>query len=163
MTETKYPFFMLIMLIILSFISPFLFLAGVLVLLGMYMRKIDRTVVYSFLVFLVISPAVFKASSLFVNVMTSADMKAIVEINESKDNNRALTILKNSHDDASLFSYALALKREGNYDEAAALYQELLRRRSDPKVYVNLGNCYVGLNKMDEAITCYLKAAEIKP
>ena len=162
-TETKYPFFMLIPLAVLSFVSPFLFLAGMLVLLGMYMRKIDRTVVYGFLVFLVISPAVLKASSLFVNVMTSADMKAIVEVNESKDNKRALTILKNSHDDASLFSYALALKREGNYDEAAALYQKLLQRRPDPKVYVNLGNCYVGLNELDEAITCYLKAAEIKP
>lgn len=163
MTETKYPFFMLIPLIILSFVSPFLFLAGMLVLIGMYMRKIDRTVVYGFLIFLVISPLFFKAASLFVNVMTSADMKAIVEVNESKDNKRAVTILKNSNDDASLFSYALALKREGNYEEAAALYQKLLQRRPDAKVYVNLGNCYVGLNEMEEAITCYLKAAEIKP
>ncbi|MDH4233045.1 MAG: tetratricopeptide repeat protein, partial [Nitrospirota bacterium] len=163
MAEKRYLAFPLVVLAILSFLSPFLFLAGMLVLLGVYMKSIDRTVVYGFLILLVISPAVFKASSLFVKVMTSADMKAIVEVNESKDNRRAVTILKNSDDDASLFSYALALKREGRYEDAAALYQRLLQRRPDEKVYVNLGNCYVGLNEMDEAITCYLKAADISP
>ena len=163
MAEIKYPLFMLIALIVFSFISPFLFLAGMLVMLGMYMKKIDRSVVYIFLVFLALFPVVFKTSSLFVNVMSSPRMKAIVEVNESKDNRRAVTALKNSDDYASLFSYALALKREGNYGEAAALYQKLLQRRPDPKIYVNLGNCYVGLNNMAEAITYYLKAVEMKP
>ncbi|RPI37960.1 MAG: tetratricopeptide repeat protein [Nitrospiraceae bacterium] len=163
MAEIKYPLLMLIALIFFSFVSPFLFLAGMLVILGMYMKKIDRPVVYIFLVFLALSPFVFKASSLFVNVMSSPRMKAIVEVNESKDNRRAATALKNSDDYASLFSYALALKREGNYVEAAALYQKLLQRWSDPKVYVNLGNCYVGMNNMSEAINYYLKAVEMNP
>jgi tetratricopeptide (TPR) repeat protein len=163
MTEIKYPLFMLIALIVFSFISPFLFLAVMLVMLGMYMKKIDRPVVYIFLIFLAFSPAVFKASSLFMSVMSSPRMKAIIEVNESKDSKRAVTALKNSDDYASLFSYALALKREGNYGEAASIYQKLLQRRPDPKVYVNLGNCYVGLNNMTGAINYYLKGVEMKP
>ena len=163
LAEAKYLLIILALLTAISLISPLLFLAGMLILLGMYMRKLDRIVVYLFLVFLVFSPVLFKATSLFVHTLSSSPMKAIVEVNESKDNKYALTILKNSDDYASLFSYALALKREGHYDEAVAVYQRLLKQRPDPKVFVNLGNCYVGLNNMAEAITYYLKAAEIKP
>ena len=97
------------------------------------------------------------------HALSSSPLKAIVEVNESKDNTYALTALKNSDDYPSLFSYALALKREGHYDEAVAVYQKLLQKRPDPKVYVNLGNCYVGLKNMEEAIASYLKALEIKP
>lgn len=161
--EVKKTLPILILLPILSFASPLLFLAGMLILLGIYMKKLDRTVVYLFLVFLVFSPFVFKAASLFVHVLSSHSLKAVVEVNESKDNKYALAILKDRDDYASLFSYALALKREGRYDEAVAVYQKLLQRRPDPKVYVNLGNCYVGLENMEEAITYYLKAVEIKP
>ncbi|PKL51746.1 MAG: hypothetical protein CVV37_04760 [Nitrospira bacterium HGW-Nitrospira-1] len=161
--EVKYLLFVFILLIIISFISPFLFLAGMLVLLGLYMKKLDRIVVYLFLAFLVFSPLLFNAASLFVHTLSASRMKAIVEVNESKDNKYALATLKNRDDYASLFSYALALKREGHYDEAVTLYQKLLQRRVDPKVYVNLGNCYVGMGNMGEAIKHYLRAAEIKP
>ncbi len=161
--ESKYPLIMLIILLVLSLISPFLFLAGMLMLLGIYMKKSDRIVVYLFLVFLVFSPFIFRAASFFIHILPSPAMKAIVEVNEAKDNRYALAILKDNNDYAPLFSYALALKREGHYDEAVAAYQKLLQRRPDPRVYVNLGNCYVGLGKMEEAITYYLKAADIKP
>lgn len=161
--ETKHPLFMPAMLVILSFMSPLLFLAGMLILIGIYMKKPDRTTVYLFLVFLVFSPLLFKATSLYVQVLSSPAMKAIVGVNESKENKYALTALKSRDDYASLFSYALALKREGRYDEAVEVYQKLLQRRADPKIYVNLGNCYVGLENMDEAINHYLKATEIKP
>ncbi len=161
--ESQYPLIMLVVLLVLSFISPLLFLAGMLMMFGIYMKKSDRTVVYLFLVFLVFSPFIFRAASLFVHVPPSSSMKAIVEVNESKDNRYALAILKNSGDYASLFSYALALKREGRYGEAVAAYQKLLRIWPDPRVYVNLGNCYVGLGNMEEAITYYLNAVESRP
>ena len=90
-------------------------------------------------------------------------MKAIVEVNESKGNTYALTALKNRDDYASLFSYALALKREKYYSEAIEIYQKLLLRKPDPAVYVDLGNCYVGMGNMDEAMASYLKAVEIRP
>jgi hypothetical protein len=161
--ETKSALLMLVMLIILSLLSPFLLLAGMLILLGNYMKKLDRGVVYLFLVFLVFSPLLFRVTSLFVHVLSSPSMKAIVEVNESKGNTYALTTLKNRDDYASLFSYALALKRERYYSEAIAIYQRLLLRKSDPAVYVDLGNCYVGMGNMDEAMNSYLKAAEIRP
>jgi tetratricopeptide (TPR) repeat protein len=161
--ERKYFLLTLVMLVIISIISPLLFLAGMLMLIGIYMKKLDRTIVYLFLVLLVFSPLIFKATSQFMHVKSSPAIKAIVEVNESKNSKYALATLKNSDDYASLFSYALALKREGRYDEAVAVYQKLLQRRADPKIYVNLGNCYVGLQNTDEAMKYYLKAAETKP
>ena len=163
LAEAKYLIFILVLLIVISIISPLLFLAGMLVLLGMYMRKLDRIVVYLFLVFLVFSPFLFRAASLFLDALSSSQIKAIVEVNESKDNKYALATLKNDDGYASLFSYGLALKREGRYDEAVSAYQRLLQMRPDPKVYVNLGNCYAGLKNTEKAISYYLKAVEIKP
>jgi hypothetical protein len=81
--EEKYLLFILVLLVFISIISPFLFLAGMLVLFGMYMRKFDRIVVYAFLAFLVFSPLLFKAASLFVHTLSSSEIK-IVEVNESK-------------------------------------------------------------------------------
>jgi tetratricopeptide (TPR) repeat protein len=161
--EAKYLFFILVLLIAISIISPFLFFAGMLILLGIYMKKLDRIVVYLFLVSLVFSPLLFKTASLFLHTLSSSTMKAIVEVNESKDSKYALTTLKNNDDYASLFSYALALKREGHYEEAIAVYQRALQRRPDPKVYVNLGNCAVGMKNMEGALAWYLKAVEMKP
>jgi tetratricopeptide (TPR) repeat protein len=161
--EAKNLLFLLLLLIVFSFISPLLFLAGMLVLLGMYMKTLDRLVVYFFLIFLVCSPLLFKATSFFIHTLSSSRMKAIVAVNESRDNTYALSALKDRDDYPSLFSYALALKREGHYYEAIGVYQRLLQRRPDPKVYVNLGNCYVGLKNMQEAMSAYLKAAAMKP
>lgn len=161
--ETRYLLSLLGLLLVVSVISPLLFLAVILVMLGIYMNKIDRVVVYGFLVFLVLSPLFFRATTLFLQAQSSPRMKAIVAVNESKDNRYALATLQNADDYASLYSYALALKREGRYDDAVAVYERLLQQRLDPKVYVNLGNCYVGLRNMEAALSSYQKAVEIKP
>ena len=163
LTEVKYLLSLLVLLVVISGISPLLFIAGMLVLLGIYMKKLDRVVVYLFLAFLVFSPLLFRTAALFVHALSSPQLKAVVAVNESKDNTYALTALKNYDDFPSLFSYALALKREGHYDEAIAAYQKLLGKRPDPRVYVNLGNCYAGAKKMEEALASYRKAVEIKP
>lgn len=163
LAEAKYLLSLLALLIVISVVSPLLFIAGMLILLGIYMKKLDRIVVYLFLAFLVFSPLLFRTTALFVHTLSSSPLKAIVEVNESKDNTYALTALKMNDDYPSLFSYALALKRERHYDEAVAVYQQLLQKRPDPKVYVNLGNSYAGLKNMEEAHAAYLKALEIKP
>ena len=169
--ENRARAFLLLGLIVLSIISPFLFLLGLLVLLGLYMKKIDRVVVYLFCLFLFLSPLVFQTASLFFNTLSSAKVKAIISVNESKENNYALTVLGTSDDYAALFSHALALKREGFYGQAIAGYKTLLEKSQDPRVYVNLGNCYVGLYNFEEAkkynlaeaMKYYLAAAGIKP
>ncbi len=163
LTEAKYLLFLLVLLIVISGISPLLLIAGMLVLLGMYMKKLDRIVVYLFLAFLVFSPLFFRTAALFVHTLSSPQLKAVVAVNESRDNTYALTALKGRDDYPSLFSYALALKRDGHYNEAVAVLQKLLQKRPEAQVYVNLGNCYAGLKNTGEALASYLKAVEIKP
>ena len=72
LTEAKYLLFLLVLLIVISGMSPLLFIAGMLVLLGMYMKKLDRIVVYLFLAFLVFSPLLFRTAALFVHALSSS-------------------------------------------------------------------------------------------
>jgi tetratricopeptide (TPR) repeat protein len=92
-------------------------------------------------------------------------------VNEGKDNDYAISVLKDSRDYVSLYSYALALKRKGSYEEAIAVYKGLLENKRDAAVYVNLGNCYVGLYNFEEgkrsilqqATEAYNAAISLKP
>ncbi len=154
-----------------SLLGPLPLLAGLLILLGIYMKKGDKTLVYLFLLFLLFSPLVMNSASRLVNAYTSGSVRSVVGVNGSEDNGYALTSLKGGDDPVTLFSYALALKREGRYEEAIQIYRKLLERRQDPRVYVNLGNCYVGLynfdegkkSNLEEALRDYQAAVSIKP
>ncbi|MBI5848582.1 MAG: tetratricopeptide repeat protein [Nitrospirae bacterium] len=154
---------LLIVLFVLSLISPLLFLAGLLVLLGLYMPKIDKALVYFFLLFLIASPFFFRTAAQFLQVSSSGTIKAIVEVNESKGNAYALSALKSSDETPALFSYGLALKRAGQYEEAVAAYHKLIKTKVDAPAYVNLGNMYVAQNNMDEAARSYLTSITIRP
>ncbi|OGW26212.1 MAG: hypothetical protein A2X59_01870 [Nitrospirae bacterium GWC2_42_7] len=147
-------------LIPLSIISPLLLLAGILILIGIYMRKRDSIIVYFFLLCLVFSPLLFKAAAFFVSTPSSGSMKSIVQTNESRGNSYAISLLKNNKEYDALFTYALALKREKRYDEAIEVYNELLKIRPSPAVYVNLGNCYVGLYNFNDEMKYNLQEAE---
>ena len=161
--EVKYLLLLLVLLIALSAVSPLLFLAGMLFLSGIYMKRYDRIVVYIFLVFLLFSPLFFRAASVYLNAFSSAELKGAVEVNESKGNRYALAVLKDRESFPSVFSYALALKREGMYAEAVSEYKGLLQNHTDPRAHVNIGNSYVGLKNLESAAASYLKAAEIEP
>ncbi len=161
--ESRQNIALLLVLFVFSLISPLLFLAGILVLLGLYMPKIDKTIVYLFLVFLLASPFFFRTAAQFLQVSSSGTVKAIVDVNESKDNAYALSVLKSSDESPALFSYGLALKRAGQYDEAIAAYSNLIKTKADAAVYVNLGNMHVGKNNLDEAVKNYLAATNIRP
>ncbi len=161
--ESRQNIALLLVLFACSLISPLLFLAGILVLLGLYMTRIDKVLVYLFLVFLLASPFFFNATAQFLQVSSSGTMKAIVEVNESKGNAYALSALKSSNEPAALFSYGLALKRAGLYDEASAAYSNLNNTETAGPVHVNLGNIFVAQNNMDEAAKSYLAAITIRP
>lgn len=148
--ETPSRAALLVVLLLLSALSPLLFIAGCLVLIGIYMKKTDRSVVYLFLLFLAFTPVLLSTASLFINAASSGKLKAVVQTNEFKGNTYALSALKDDPDFPSAFSYALALKHEGRYPEAVALYQKLLDTAPDPRVMVNLGNCYVGFYNFEE-------------
>ena len=162
---------LLLGLVIVSLCGPLFFLAGMLIFLGIYMKKMDRAAVYLYLLFLVFSPLVFHQASFFLNALSSGGFRAVVQVNASQGNRYALAVLDRAEDSEGRFSYALALKREGRYDEAVAVYEKLLETRPAPRVYVNLGNCYVGLydfaerrrHFLDEAVKSYEAAIAIRP
>ena len=161
----------LVVIMALSLASPLLFIGGTLILLGIYMKKYDRSIVYLFLLFLAFYPVFSKMATTYVRTSSSGIVKAIVKVNEGKDSDYAISVLKDNKDYAPLYSYALALKRKGRYEEAIAVYKRLLEIRRDAGVYVNLGNCYVGLYNFEEgkksilqqATESYTAAIGVKP
>lgn len=150
-------------LLLLSFLGPLPFLGGALVLLGLYMRKTDRLVVYFFLALLLVSPLFGAAARSIAAVYSSGGFKAVVDVNEARGNAYAIATLAERRDFAGRFSYALALKREGRYDEAIAIFREILQTRRDPRVLVNLGNAFVGLNQLQDASAQYTEALSVRP
>lgn len=171
MEETRSRGVILLIFMILSLASPLLFIGGTLILVGLYMKKYDRLTVYLFLVVLVFYPVFFKMATMYVSASSSGVLKAIVNVNEGRNNDYAISRLKEGKDYASLYSYALALKRNGRFEEAIAVYRKLLSQRKDPRLYVNLGNCYVGLYNFDEskrsilqeATESYISSVNLKP
>jgi tetratricopeptide (TPR) repeat protein len=159
--EQKTRVFLLLILIS-ALTGPLLFVGGLLIILGLYMKTRDKAVVYLYLVFLLFLPVVLKTSSMFLSLPSSDVLKAVVLVNESKDNRYALSVLENAKDDVALFSYALALKREGGYDKAITIYSNLISEKPDPKVYNNLANCYFAKNDMEMAKQLYEKAVQMK-
>lgn len=158
-------------MIILALMSPLLFIAAVLILLGIYMKPSDKVIVYTYLVFLVVSPLLYKTASTFLQASSSGSLKAIVQVNEARGNAYASSALKDARDFPSLFSYALARKRSGQYEEAQSLFRSLAETRRDPRAYVNLGNCYIGQyiieggarNGLEEASRIYSDSINLKP
>ena len=167
--EDKKKALMILSLVPFSFFGPLFFIAGALFLLGLYFGKTDKVIVYVSILFLLLSSPLLRIANTFLSA-SSPELRAIVAVNESRDNKDAISVLKGKNDFASLFSYGLALKREGRYEEAMAAYKDLLSSSSspqrisdDPMVYVNLGNCYYGINDMAAAKDSYKKSIEMKP
>lgn len=152
----------LVLLVLLSFFGFFVFVAGVLFLFGLYFRPKEKALVYLALMSLLLSPAATSFAKAFLSP-PSPELRAIVAVNEGKDNGYALMTLKGSGDFASVFSYALALKREGRYEEAVATYKRLIGQKRDALIYTNLGNAYYAANDLEAAKEAYRSAVAIKP
>lgn len=60
-------------------------------------------------------------------------------------------------------AYADSLYASGNYKEAAAIYQTILRRGDNAFIYYNLGNCYYRMHDIAHAILNYERAANREP
>lgn len=153
---------MLLLLVLGSaFFGPLFLLGGLLLLISCYQQKWDRLVFFLYIAFLLISPWLFKAVSTVIYASTSGPLKAVVQVNESKDNTYALSILKGSEEPVEIFSYALALKREGRYHEAIQINERLIGLNPDARVYINLANNYVALHNLDKSIDLYRKALHL--
>ena len=143
----------------LAFLGPLSFVGGVLFLVCMYMKRTNKLVAYIALLFIALAPLwtdfVGKTASL-----TNPTVRALVDVSEGRDNMLALSTLGGSEDFPSMFSYAIALKREGRGEEAVELLQGLIEENSDHRLYNNLGNAYVAIGRRDLAKAAYLKAIE---
>jgi tetratricopeptide (TPR) repeat protein len=152
-----------LLVLIFSVFGPFYLVGSLLILVSFYIRKWDRAVVYFYLFFLFMLPWIFEAFSISLTAPSSASLKAVVQVNESRGNMYALSVLKNERDPVARFSYALALKREGRYREAKDLYEELAQTDPDARVYNNLANCYVAMNNFDKAMRFYKASIQEQP
>ncbi len=148
-------------LIPLSLLGPLFFITGALFLLGLYFSKTGKVIVYISILFLLLSPFMMRLAGVFLSASTP-ELRAVVAVNESRDNKYAISALKDKNDFASLFSYGLALKRDGHYEKAIASYKNILTTSPDPRIYVNLGNCYFAINDIPAAKDFYKKAVDTK-
>ncbi|MBA4372768.1 MAG: hypothetical protein C0402_07865 [Thermodesulfovibrio sp.] len=171
LNESPARIFSLVILVLLSALSPLCLIAGTLVLIGIYMSRTDRNAVFGFLLFLLFLPLFVSGASLYISAPSSGAIKAVVQTNELKGNEYAIANLGNSRLDQERFSYALALKRAGLFREAIAIYTQLAEKNPDARLLVNLANCYVGLynfqeenrSSLDEAVKLYSRAIAVKP
>ncbi|MEW6585131.1 MAG: hypothetical protein AB1442_05905 [Nitrospirota bacterium] len=155
---------LILFVLILSFFGPLYLLGSLLILTGLYMTRWDRVVVYVYLIILLASPLIFFAVSAVLTAPASSDLKAVVRVNEGRGNTYALSVLGGGKNSVELFSYALALKREGRFQEAIDAYYKLLSfSQNRSRVYTNLANCYVGLYEMEKAKDLYKKSLETRP
>lgn len=143
-----------------ALLGPLFFLGGLLLLISFYQKKWHRLILASFIAFLLVSPWTFKTISMIFNSSASGKLKAVVQVNESKDNTYALSLLSGSENPVELFSYALALKREGRYHDAIDMNAKLIGMKPDARTYINLANNYVAVNDLGKALDLYKKSIE---
>ncbi len=162
-SEEKKRLLLLLIPLGLALLGPVALAAGVFFLVGLYFKKENKALVYASFLFFAASLFLMRELSPF--LFSPSSLKAVVAVNERKDNRYALWSLKGRDDFPSAFSYALALKREGRYQEAIEVYKDLAGRmsRPDPRVLINLGNAYYGIADMDAAGEAYQKSIGIAP
>lgn len=158
--ENKSKALLLLLLPISALFGPLFLIGSVLLIIGLYMKSVDKISVYLYLLFLVISPLIFNTASTFLSAPASGKIKAVVQVNESRDNKYALSVLKKRNNHVEHFSYALAAKREGGYNDAIDIYNKLM---PSPIVFNNLANCYVAINDIEKAKELYKKSVELQP
>lgn len=144
------------------FFGPGLFFASLLILLGIYFPRRERILVYLVMLFLAFTPFLTGWVQ-GVYLISNPGMRAIVAVNEGTDNSLALKTLSGNRQFEGLFSYGLALRRAGLPGEAIAAYEAALGLQKDPRVYVDLANCYLLLGNPGKAGELYTESLRIKP
>jgi tetratricopeptide (TPR) repeat protein len=160
--EGKLKLLIPLILLLAALGGPLFFIAGALVVVGVHLKKLNRAPIYLVLVLLAASPLLLKAANGMLTAAASPELRAVVAVNEGRDNDFALEVLRDKTSREARFSYALALKRAGRYGEAEAIYEELNSKKPDWMVLNNLATIYQARNQTDEAKETLKKAADIK-
>lgn len=160
MTERKKLFTLLIILVASSVFGIGPFLLALLLLASLYLRGFSKTPAFLGFLLLFSCPFIFKTANVFLTAPTDK-LRAVVETNEARGNNLALQALRGEQDKASRFSYALALKRVGQFTDALEAYQSIPEEERDYKTYTNLGNIYLAMGAPQPAEEAYKKAESL--
>ncbi|MDA8170149.1 MAG: hypothetical protein M0Z59_10715 [Nitrospiraceae bacterium] len=160
--EDKKHLFLLFLLVPAAFFGPGFFLATVLLFLGLYFSRKNRVLVYLALAFFAAVPfTMYWLHGVYSS--STPELRAVVAVNEGMDNSLALQALPGKKDFPGLFSYALALKREGRLPEAINAYKMALAEKEDPRARVNLANCYLLSGDQEAARGLYEQAIAARP
>ncbi len=143
-------------------LGPAILLLYIIFVLWPYCNKREKIISSLIVISFAFCPLSIPTLGTFMDAQLSPYLKAVVDVNEGKDNRYAISRLKGDRRWDASFSYALALKREGYYDEAIRIYQGLLKDKADARVYNNMGNCYTALKNYDMAMDYYKKAMDIR-
>lgn len=151
---------LLFLLLCSAFLGPVSLLGGLVILITFYQRKRDRLIFFLYVAFLIASPWLSKAMSTILSASMSSSLKAVVRVNEGRDNAPALAFLGSGSHPAEIFSHALALKREGKFSEAIGEYERLVSFKPEARTFINLANAYVALGRLERAKELYAKSLE---
>ena len=153
---------LIVVLVLAALFGPVLFGASIFMLFGLYFRKNDRLAVYLVFILLAFLPWGLNWLNLVYSASNPA-VRAVVEVNESRENSLAIEALAGREEFASLFSRALALKREGRCPEAIEALSEALSLKRDPRALTNLGNCNLIMGDAERARENYEASLSISP
>lgn len=162
MGEQRGNFLLLLVPAVSAFFGPGLFLASLLLLLGLYFQRRDRVLVYLVIFFFAAVPFL-SGWVKSVCLVSNPQMRAIVSANSGADDTLALKTLADSRDFEGLFSYGLALRRSGRLMDAINAYTRALEEKKDPRAYVNLANCYMLLGDTGKAGELYTDSLAVRP
>jgi tetratricopeptide (TPR) repeat protein len=160
--EGKLKLLIPLILLLAALGGPLFFIASALVVVGVHLQKLNKVPVYIMIVALAAAPLLVKSANVLLTASSSPEIRAIVAVNEGRDNSYALKALKDGTSSEAMFSYALALKREGHYAEAADIYTRLADKKPGWQVLNNLASTYSAREQPGRAKETYKKAAEME-
>jgi tetratricopeptide (TPR) repeat protein len=152
-----------LLVLIPSLLGPYYFLASLCFLSFLHLKGRPRYAGYLLLLALMFAPLPTVYLSSYLAASSSPEIKAAVAVNEGRSNVYAIETLKDKEAIPLKFSYAIALWREGRIRAAAEEYRQLISLKKDPRFYINLGNCYAAMKRLDKAMDMYKTSISIKP
>lgn len=146
-----------------SLLGPYYFLASLCFLSFLHLKERPRYAGYLLLIALMFAPLPTAYLNSYLSASSSPEIKAAVAVNEGRSNAYAIETLKAKQEIPLKFSYALALQKEGRIRAAAEEYRKLISLKKDPRFYINLGNCYAAMKRLNKAMDMYKTSISIKP
>jgi len=119
-------------------------------------KKLFPVILFSIFIMVILGNFVTK----YLITGISPTIKAVVGINKG----RSMMYNVTSQDSFILaFSKAIRLQKTGKLEEAIDIYEKMLNRWKDPRVYINLANCYAIKGDLEIAESLYKKSIELNP